>query len=64
MRTQMYMIKNIIRMRGTLEEQTPRIDKMQPTKVNKKQDEEEEDDLEAFIEQIGREGNLSPRQLA
>ncbi|KAK6802985.1 hypothetical protein RDI58_000769 [Solanum bulbocastanum] len=46
-------------LRGTPKEKTPRIDKMQPTKVNKKQ----EDYLEEFIELIGRERDLSPRQI-
>ncbi|WMV59749.1 hypothetical protein MTR67_053134 [Solanum verrucosum] len=42
------------KVRGTPNGKTPRIDKMQLIEVNKKQDEEEEDDMEASIEQIGR----------
>ncbi|KAH0696054.1 hypothetical protein KY289_013536 [Solanum tuberosum] len=51
------------KVRGTLDGKTPRIDKMQLIEVNKKQDEEDEEDMEASIEQIGREGYLSPRQI-
>ncbi|KAH0729578.1 hypothetical protein KY289_000766 [Solanum tuberosum] len=51
------------KLRGTPEEKTPRIDKMHPIEVNKKQDEEQEDYLEEYIEKIGREGDLSPRKI-
>ncbi|KAG5620134.1 hypothetical protein H5410_005352 [Solanum commersonii] len=51
------------KVRGTPDGKTRRIDKMQLIEVNKKQDEKEEDGMEESIEQIGREGDLSPRQI-
>ncbi|KAH0705880.1 hypothetical protein KY285_010407 [Solanum tuberosum] len=51
------------KLRGTPEKKTPSIDKMQPAEVHKKQDEEEEDVLEVSIEHIGKDGDLSPKQI-